>query len=178
MMINLMQSAPWTLGEIRALLFRQVVYALIGVILATGGVVVVRLCFHRLAYQDVSDDGASSEVLSRCRSELQEIERFHLWLSESARSRNQPIQVLRIVERSMPTDVWLTEFGVSDDRITVVGLSRSESSISYIIEKVAVSGAVLQPRLDSSRMISGSESDVREFRISGYIKAREPRTDD
>jgi Tfp pilus assembly protein PilN len=74
--------------------------------------------------------------------------------------------------------VWLTELVVSDERLDVVGLSRSESSVSTFVGAVASSGPVLHANLGSSRMASGDQGDVREFHISGEFAEREFGTND
>lgn len=178
MMVTIIQEASWSLGEIRALVVRQVVYACIALMMVTGGVVVVRLYFEAFTPPDLSQQGVSSEVLSKCRGELERFERFHLSQSESDRSRDRPGQALHIVERAIPSDVWLTELVVSDERIDVVGLSRSESSVSTFVGAIASSGAVLHANLASSRMASGGQGDVREFNLSGEFAEREFEAND
>ena len=74
--------------------------------------------------------------------------------------------------------MWLTELVVSDERIDVVGLSRSESSVSTFVGAIASSGAVLHANLASSRMASGGQGDVREFNLSGEFAEREFEAND
>ena len=173
MMVNIIQEASWTLSEIRALVVRQVVYTCIALLMVAGGVVVVRLYFQAFTPPDLSQQGVSSEVLSKCRVELERLEQFHLSQSESEWSRDRPGQALHIVEQAIPSDVWLTELVVSDERIDIVGLSRSESSVSTFVGAMASSGALLHANLASSRLASGSQGDVREFHLSGEFAERE-----
>lgn len=175
MMVNLILSAPWSVGEMRSLLFRQVVYAFIAIMAVLGGVVVVRVLLERYTPHDLSQHAVSSEVLSKCRSELEMLERLHVLQSESDRSRARPREALRIAERAIPSDVWLTKLVVSEARIDVAGMSRSEFSVSTFVEAVATTGAVRELRLESSHQPSDGKSDVREFHISGTLVERESR---
>jgi Tfp pilus assembly protein PilN len=143
-----------------------------------GGVVGIRLYFQEYTPQEISQQGVSSEVLSECRSELERLDRYTRSKWESARSRELPGQALHVVEHAIPSDVWLTELVVSDKRIDVVGLSRSESSVSTFVGAIVSSGAVHHANLQSSRMASGGQSDVREFHISGELAERELVTHD
>jgi hypothetical protein len=173
MMVNLIQSPPWTVGEVRSLLVRQFVYAFIAVMMVLGGVVAVRLSLGRYAPHSPPQHAVSSEVLSRCRSELETLERLTRLQIESDRSRVRPGQALNILDDAIPSDLWLTELVVSEARIDVVGMSRSESAVSNFAEAVASSGAVGDLRLESSRVISDGGRDMREFHISGNLAERE-----
>lgn len=178
MMVNIIENAPWTPGEIRSLMVRQAVYVCLALMMVLGGVVGIRLYLQEVTPRDLSEQGVSPEVLSKCRLELERLKRFHLSQSESDGSRARPGQALHIVERAIPSDVWLTELGVSDARVDVVGLSRSESSVSTFVGAIASSDAVLHVHLGSSRMASGDQGDVREFHISGEFAEREFGTND
>jgi hypothetical protein len=79
------------------------------------------------------------------------------------------------LDGAIPSDLWLAELVVSEARIDVVGMSRSESGVSTFVEAVATSGAVLELRLDSSRVVSDGGADMREFHISGNLGERELR---
>jgi Tfp pilus assembly protein PilN len=173
MMVNLIKSAPWSVGEMRSLLFRQIVYACIAIMMVLGAVVFVRLILARYTPHNQPQHAVSSEVLSKCHSDLERLERFNLLQSESDRSRGRPGQALHIVEGAIPSDLWLTELVVSEARIDVVGMSRSESAVSTFVEAVATSGAVRDLRLESSRVISDGGPDMREFHISGNLAERE-----
>jgi len=175
MIVNLIQSQPWTVGEVRSLLVRQFVYAFIAIMMVLGGVVAVRLSLGWYAPHNPPQHAVSSEVLSRCRSELETLERFNRLQIESDRSRVRPGQALNILDGAIPSDLWLAELVVSEARIDVVGMSRSESGVSTFVEAVATSGAVLELRLDSSRVVSDGGADMREFHISGNLGERELR---
>jgi hypothetical protein len=172
-MINLLDTPPWTPGQIRSLVVRQLLCAFVTIVVATGGVVWARDYFKSLTPENVPADGLSAEVVSRCRSELAALEGFHLWRNESDRSRNQPRQALDIVESALPSEAWVTELIVSEARIDITGLSRSESAVSNFVEAVAVSGTVHELRLDSSHMALYGLNDVREFHMSGDMSMQE-----
>jgi len=178
MMVNIIEKTPWARGELRSLVVRQVVYVCIALILVIGGAVVVRLSFQDLTPRDLSRQGVSSEVLSKCRSELERLEQYNRSQSESDWSRARPGQALHIVERAIPSDVWLTELVVSDERVDIVGLSRSESSVSTFVGAIASSGAVLHTNLESSRMAIGGQGNVREFHLSGEFSEGELKPHD
>lgn len=172
MMVNIIQNASWSLGEIRSLVVRQVVYGCIALMMVAGGLVAVRLYFQKFTPQQLSQQDVSSEALSKCLSELERLERYNRSYLESDRSRDRLGQALDILEWAIPTDVWITELVVADEQLDVVGLSRSESSISTFVGTIAASGAVLHAKLASSRMASGGQGDVREFHLSGELVQR------
>ena len=169
MKVNIIQTVPWTFGQIRSLLFRQFVYAFVVVTVAIGGLVGVRSYFEKITPVDLHEESVPLEMLSKCRSELERLERFYLLQSESEWSRALPGQLLHILDKTIPSDVWLTELIASDARIDVVGLSRSEASVSKFAGAVASSGTMLHTHLESSRMASDGHGDAREFHLSGEV---------
>lgn len=172
MMVNIIQNGACSLAQMRSLVVRQVVYACIALIIVTGGLVAVRVYFQMFAPQGPPQHDVSSEALSKCRSEFEGLVRYNRSHVEGDRSRNRIRQALQILESAIPTEVWLTDLVVSDEGIDVVGMSRSESSVSTFVSAIASSGAVLHAKLASSRIAEGGQGDVREFHISGEFSER------
>lgn len=165
--VNLTPHTQWTRCEVRALFVRHVVYSCAVVLVSWMILLFSRVYVGCRGDPAVSNKTGVGEYLSRCRSELNELDRAHRWLSGSLDSRRQPFQVLSSFEKAMPPDVWLRELVVSDDGIQTVGFAYSESSVDSLLHELSASGDISHLRLESSHLESGPASIVREFRISG-----------
>lgn len=167
MRINLAVTPAWTAGEIRSLFARNVVYA--GSLIAVSfiGMAVAKVALQPKGVMPSLERSTSPEILSRCRSELEALERQRQWLLASKRSRARSVEMLRTFERVTPPDAWLTELTVRDDGMSVVGLSRSDSSVSKLLEDLSSIPGISRARLESSRLVPHPPGDAREFRISG-----------
>lgn len=167
MRVNLAVTPYWTAGEIRSLITRNVVYA--GALIAVS---FICMAVAKVALQpkDVTPSlelSTSPEMFSRCRSDLETLERQRQWLLASKRSRSRSVEMVRTLEKVMPPDAWLTELVVQDDGMSVVALSRSDSSVSKLLERLGSTQVMSRARLESSRLVPHLPGDAREFRISG-----------
>ena len=120
--------------------------------------------------QEGYDHSQAIDQISRCRSELDDLQQMSRWLSESRNSRTHLSQALQSFENAMPADVWLREFSVSEGKIEIVGLARTESSISTVLKGLSESGDITLPRLESSHIAWAPSSDVREFRLTAGLR--------
>lgn len=169
--VNLVRTPPWTSGEVRSLITRHLVYTCVVVSMSLAGAFVGGSWAQCLSVQEGADQSKAIEQVSRCRTELDDLQRMSRWLSESKSSRNHLSQALQAFQNSMPTDVWLGELAVSEGQIEIVGLARSESSISALLKGLSGSSDITHPRLESSQVAPASSSDVREFRMSAVLRA-------
>jgi Tfp pilus assembly protein PilN len=170
---NIVESPPWSSGEVRALLLRHgvcfgAVLMLCAAVLVVGGAPHLQDPLRRSI-----ESSSVTESLTRCRSELERFEHLRQWFAESELSRRYPSRVLYALERTLPAEVWLQELVVVESRITVMGIARSDSYLSTFIDAMRSVDGIEHLRLESSQAAEGASADVREFRVVGELGNRE-----
>jgi len=170
---NIVESLPWSSGEVRALLIRHVVCFGVVLILSAAVLVVAGLLSAQDPPRGSNEGSSTAESLTRCRSELERFEPLRQWFAESERSRRYPSRVLYALERTLPPELWLQELVVAESRIMVMGLARSDSSLSTFVDAMRSVDGIQYLRLESSQAAEGVSADVREFRVVGEFDDRE-----
>ncbi|MEY4668888.1 MAG: hypothetical protein RL518_1587 [Pseudomonadota bacterium] len=166
MRINLASTHCCTIGEIRSLVVRNLVYGVMLIVASYIVMVVVKAALEDEEFLDSLAISVSSERLSQCRSELENLQRQRQWISLSQRIGLQSVKIVRALERLMPADVWLTELTVGHGTALLAGFSRSDSSVSAFLQALKEGEELGRPRLESSRLAPHMAPDAREFRIS------------